>query len=136
MFRRLLVPTDLTDATLPALSAVLNLAPQAAHIDLLHVIERIPNVPDAELRVFYDRLEHDAHTRMRSFVETLQLRERYTVECHVALGRRADDIVRFSQSARSDLILLQHRPNGALLGSLSYRVSVLAPCSVLLLKNA
>lgn len=134
MFNRLLVPTDLTDATSRALSVAVDVASERAHIDVLHVIERIPNLPDFELRLFYERLQHDGQTRLEALVKGLHLRTGQTIESHLLVGRRADEIVRFSQAAASDLVILHHRPDGALLGSISYRVSVLAPCSVLLLK--
>jgi nucleotide-binding universal stress UspA family protein len=136
MFQRLLVPTDLTDATLGAIDVALGLAaPRGAQIALLHVIERVPNLEDREMRTFYDRLERDAQKRMRELAGKAGQSGEVELVAHVVLGRRADEIVRFAEAGGTDLIILQHESDrGALLGSIAYKVSILAPCSVLILK--
>lgn len=61
MFQRILVPTDLTDESRQSLNLALALAsPTGARVILLHVIERIPNLDDQELRTFYDQLVRTA----------------------------------------------------------------------------
>jgi nucleotide-binding universal stress UspA family protein len=136
MFQRLLVPTDLTEATQRAIDVALGLAsPRGAQIGLLHVIERIPNLDDSEMRTFYDRLERDAQARMRELSAKAGVSGDVEVVPYVVLGRRADEIVRFAEAGGTDLIILQHESDrGALLGSIAYKVSILAPCSVLILK--
>jgi nucleotide-binding universal stress UspA family protein len=136
MFRRILVPTDLTDESRQALDLALALAsPAGAHVTLLHVIERIPNLDDRELRSFYDQLEHDGRSRLHDLSASAHQPGNVEIEHLVLFGRRAEEIVRTAEDSNCDLVILQHASDQRpLLGSISYKVSVLAPCSVLLLK--
>jgi nucleotide-binding universal stress UspA family protein len=136
MFRRILVPTDLTDASRSALDKALALAsPDGAQVLLLHVVERIPNLEDAELRTFYSQLEHDAKARLRTLAGGAHVSGKVELIQEVLFGRRAEEIVRACEDETCDLVILQHSTTDTpLLGSISYKVSVLAPCSVLLLK--
>lgn len=136
MFQRILVPTDLTDESRPALDLALALAsPTGARVILLHVIERIPNLDDRELRSFYDQLERDARLRLHQLAGNAHQPGKVEIVETVLFGRRAEEIVRTAHDSNSDLVILQHSTIEApLLGSISYKVSVLAPCSVLLLK--
>ena len=53
MYRRILVPTDLTNRTLESLEAASNIAaPGDARITLLHVIETIAGAEDKEVAAF------------------------------------------------------------------------------------
>ena len=136
MFRRILVPTDLTDASRSALDKALALAsPDGAQVLLLHVVERIPNLEDAELRTFYNQLERDAKARLRTLAAGAHVSGKVEIVEEVLFGRRAEEIVRVSEDENCDLVILQHATTDTpLLGSISYKVTVLAPCSVLLLK--
>jgi nucleotide-binding universal stress UspA family protein len=136
MFQRLLVPTDLSDASRRAIDLALALAsPQGAEVTLLHVIERIPNLEDRELRTFYQQLERDARSRLRELAAHAHSPGDVAIVQEVAIGRRSDEIIEMAEDRHADLIILQHaQDQRPLLGSISYRVTVLAPCSVLLLK--
>ncbi len=137
MFQRILVPTDLTDSTHGALSLAVDLARRryASQITVLHAIARIPNLPDRELRDFYERLEHVACDRIASLLTDITGTDDVAITHRVVMGRPADEIVRFAEEDKTDLIVLQHGPGEARLGSVSYKVSATAPCSVLLLKH-
>jgi nucleotide-binding universal stress UspA family protein len=138
MFQRILVPTDLTDATDPSLKLAVSLARlrYGSRVSLLHVIERIPNLDDHELRAFYERLEHDACVRMRQMLANVSGTDEVAITHHVVMGRRAEEIVRYAGSNEMDLIILNHGPEPATpFGSVSYKVGILAPCSVLVAKN-
>jgi nucleotide-binding universal stress UspA family protein len=136
MFHRILVPTDLTDASQRGLDTALSLtSPQHAQVTLLHVIERIPNLDDHELRTFYDRLERDARTRLGEVVAHAHLPGHVEIVQELVVGRRADEIIEMATERNADLIVLQHgQDEHPLLGSISHNVSVLAPCTTLLLK--
>jgi nucleotide-binding universal stress UspA family protein len=136
MFQRILVPTDLTDESRQALDRALALAsPKGATVILLHVIERIPNLDDRELRSFYDQLERDSRARLHAMSGSAHQPGDVEIDSMVVFGRRAEEIVRTADDASCDLIILQHTVASApMLGSISYKVSMLAPCSVLLLK--
>jgi nucleotide-binding universal stress UspA family protein len=136
MFERILVPTDLTDESRQALDLALALAsPTGARVILLHVIERIPNLDDRELRTFYDQLERESRSRLHALIGGAHKPGDVEIEQSVLFGRRAEEIVRTAEDSNCDLVILRHSTDGTpLLGSISYKVSVLAPCSVLLLK--
>jgi nucleotide-binding universal stress UspA family protein len=70
MFQRILVPTDLTEGTHRALALAVDFARLrfGSQVTLLHVIERVPKLPDRELRDFYERLEHVACGRIRNLI--------------------------------------------------------------------
>lgn len=136
MFQRILVPTDLTEESRQALDLALALAsPAGARVILLHVIERIPNLDDRELRTFYDRLERDSRLRLHALSGSAHQPGNVEIEQTVLFGRRAEEIVRTAEDSNCDLIILKHATDARpVLGSISYKVGVLAPCSVLLLK--
>ena len=136
MFRRVLVPTDLTDRTVAALQAGVSLAEPNGELTLLHVIETVPNVPYEELQAFYSRLEARALSRMAAFVGRIGGPGPRVLQ-EVVYGRRADEIVRFAVQRHCDLIVLaSHRVDPAAhdWGTLSYKVGILSPCAVLLVK--
>lgn len=136
MFQRILVPTDLTDESRQALDLALALAsPTGARVVLLHVIERIPNLNDSELRGFYDQLERDSRSRLHTLSGSAHQPGDVEIEQTVVFGRRAEEIIRTAEDSNCDLIILRHSADSKpLLGSISYKVTVLAPCSVFLLK--
>jgi universal stress protein A len=138
MFQRILVPTDLTDATHRAAAMAVDLARRrfGSQVTLLHVIARVPNLPDRELRDFYERLEHVACGRIKSLLADIAGTDDVAITHQIVMGKPADEIVRFAEANQSDLIVLQHGPDESRLGSVSYKVSVTAPCSVMLLKGA
>jgi nucleotide-binding universal stress UspA family protein len=136
MFQRILVPTDLTDSTHRALALAVDFARLrfGSHVTLLHVIERVPNLPDRELRDFYQRLEHVARARIQNVLADISGTGDVSITHHIAMGRPADEIVQYAERNEIDLIVLQHDEDHARFGSVSYKVSVTAPCSVMLLK--
>ena len=136
MFQRILVPTDLTDESREALDLALALAsPAGARVMLLHVIERIPNLNDSELRGFYDQLERDSRSRLHALSGSAHQPGDVEIEQTVLFGRRAEEIIRTAEDSNCDLIILKHSTEAKpALGSISYKVTVLAPCSVFLLK--
>jgi universal stress protein A len=137
MFQRILVPTDLTDTTHGALALAVDLARRRfdSRITVLHVIARIPNLSDRELRDFYERLEHVACGRIASLLSDIAGTDDVKIAHQVVMGKPADEIVQYAANDKTDLIVLQHGEDESRLGSVSYKVSVTAPCSVLLLKN-
>jgi universal stress protein A len=137
MFQRILVPTDLTESTHGALALAVDLARRrfGSQITVLHAIARIPNLPDRELRDFYERLEHVACGRITNLLADIAGTDDVKITHRVVIGKPADEIVQFAEQDQTDLIVLHHGEDESRLGSVSYKVSVTAPCSVLLLKN-
>jgi nucleotide-binding universal stress UspA family protein len=137
MFGRILVATDLTPATRNSLRVALELARHdEGEVLLVHVIRRIPGLPDRELREFYQRLEREARLQMHELSAPFARERGVEIGCEVVMGQPAHELVRIARTRGVELIVLAHREGGgrAPLGSVSYRVGHLAPCSVLLLK--
>jgi len=139
VFQNIVIPLDLTDKHRQAVAIAAELAGQSGGtLTLLHVIEKIPGLSDEEERGFYARLERSARTHLANYAESLAARQ---IKAHVEVfcGQRAPEIARYAQEKGADLIILsaprldpQHPAAGW--GSLSYRVGILAPCPVLLVK--
>lgn len=139
MFQKILVPTDLTDRTIKALEIAMNVAaPGTSQITLFHVIETIAGAEDDELSGFYRKLEQRALKRMNDIVRDAG-GERARVDIEVRYGKRADEVLRHAGERQADLIVLPSHPPDlsrprVSLGTMSYKLGVLAPCSVLLVK--
>lgn len=138
-FRHILIPSDLTDRTETALimARKLGLASNS-RVTLLHVIETIDGLKSKELKSFYARLERKAGAALTTFARRAP-NGTAGVEVAVGYGRRADQIVDFAGANAVDLIVLaSHRVNPSMenrdWGSISYKVSILAQCPVLLVK--
>lgn len=138
-FRHILIPTDLTARTESAVAMAGKLAlPSSSRVTLLHVIETIDGLTSKELKSFYARLERKARSALTTFVRGAT-QGLAPVDAAVVFGRRADQIVRFAAANDVDLIVLaSHRVNPSMenrdWGSISYKVSILAQCPVLLVK--
>jgi nucleotide-binding universal stress UspA family protein len=138
MFRKILMPLDLTDKHKKALDTAAELAGSGGEITLVHVIELIHGVSVEEEKDFYDRLEQAAREQLARYAAVLGSRQ---VPCRqeILFGGRALEIVRLARESGTDLIVLTApaaepgQPDVGL-GSLSYKVGVFAPCPVLLVR--
>lgn len=137
MFHKILLPVDLTDKHQPAIRTAIELAQShGGEIILFHVIESIAGVPLTES--FYKKLTHVA----QSFLSRLQreVNER-GVRCQykVVIGHRVQDSAAYASESGADLIIVtapkfDAQSPAPSLGSLSYRISIMAPCPVLIVK--
>ena len=146
MFRKILVPVDFTEKNEAAVRVALEMAAlpgksegeTEAEVVLLHVIETIDHLEPAEVEGFYRNLEARSAARMFTLEERFKeagVRARH----EVLVGKRAETVVRYAEENGIDLILLsshkvdrQHPALG--IGSLSYRIAIVANCPVLLVK--
>ena len=139
MFKRILVPVDLTQKSLAAVDLAYDLAVQSgAEVILLHVIETIEHVQFDELRPFYQRLEQSAKQGLQEFSERFQ-EKGLSVDQTVIYGHRTSEIVDYATENRVDLIIMaSHRIDpdrpGHDWSSISYAVAILSPVPVLLVK--
>jgi nucleotide-binding universal stress UspA family protein len=139
MFKRILVPVDLTDKNASALLYASKIAGQyRAKVTLVHVIETVKNIPLKEMKDFYKRLERNAKQKMKALGDRLD-QEEISVEQEIIYGNRTEEIVKYAQENRIDLVILSshkvdlaHPAEGW--GTISYKVAILAPCPVLLVK--
>ena len=140
MFKCLLLPLDLTDKHDKVVQTAAELAIQSGgSVTLLHVIELIPGLSREEDRAFYDRLEKSAQKHLDRIAQSLAAKQ---VPHHSAIlfGHRVQETVRFAQEKNSDLIVLTSPtfdPAQPAVGwaSLSFKISVLSPVPVLLVKG-
>jgi nucleotide-binding universal stress UspA family protein len=138
MFKRILVPLDLTDRHQPALDVATELARRSGgEVTLLHVIEVIPGLPVDEEKTFYQRLENIGRHHLQRHAAMLATKQ---IACRdkIVIGNRAAEIVRYAEG-NADLIILtapRLTPENvrAGWGSLSHKISLLVLCPVLLVK--
>jgi nucleotide-binding universal stress UspA family protein len=138
MFKKILVPLDLTDKHRPALAIAAELAQQSGgKVTLLHVIEVIPALSRDEESVFYNRLERTARDHLKQNAGTFA-DHHIPFQNEILFGNRAQEIARYAAEACADLIVLTAPRIGpddpASWGSMSYKVGILARCPVLLVK--
>ncbi len=142
MFRKILIPVDFSEKNEAALEAALQMAlhpdRQEPEVTLLHVIETIEHISFEEMGDFYRGLETRAEAKLSVMEE--RFRAAGVKAFHETLyGKRAETIVRYAEERSFDLILLSShkvdRDHPALgLGTISYRIAIVARCAVLLVK--
>ncbi|MCA9063381.1 MAG: universal stress protein [Planctomycetaceae bacterium] len=142
-FRNILLPLDFTPKNQMAMEVAFEMAVrEPAAVTLLHVIETIHDPqtePDDELQQFYSRLESRAEDeleyRARRFEEA-----GVRVFRRIRFGPRPGEIVRFADEHTIDLIVMSShavdRDHPATsLATISYQVSVLCSCPIMLVKQ-
>ena len=140
MFKNILVPTDFLDNDQHALDIAVKLCSvDSGKISLLHVIEVIQNTTFEEFEDFYSGLEKRSFEGLNAIVDRLEAIETTVVEPQVVYGNRTREVVRYAEDNNVDLIImkshkidLEERSQGW--GTISYKVSILAQCPVLLVK--
>jgi len=139
MFKKILLPLDLTEKHQAALKMAAELAGQNhGEALLVHVVEVIPGLLGAEERGFYQRLEQVARAHLTRLAAMLT-RKKVPVHTEIIVGQRVPEIVRFAAAKGVDLILLtsptfQPEHPGAGLGSMAWKIGLVASCPVLLVK--
>ena len=140
MFKRLLLPLDLTEKHANVVAIAAELATQSGgRVTLLHVIELIPGISRDEDPVFYGRLERAAKAHLDKIGTDFELK---SVPWQAALhfGHRVEATVRYAKEQSSDLTILTSptfdpENPAASWGSLSFKLSVLSTTPVLLVKG-
>ena len=137
-FRRILVPTDLTDRTARALEVTAKLAGNRSRVTLLHVVQTVPGLAFDDLRPAYEKLRDRAARKMAAIANRV-IAPGLDLEIRIDYGPRAETIVKTAVAMGADLIVLpSHRVNPAMIGrdwgTISYKVGILAQCPVLLVK--
>ena len=139
MFNNILVPTDLSEKSEKALDIALQMSTTDDHrIYLLHVIETLQSDEDDEFQSFYEKLADRALRKMDEMIKKYEEKEDI-IDSEIAYGNRSMEIIRFAQEYHIDLIVLgSHRieniePSDGW-ATISYKVGILSPCPVLLVK--
>src|SRR5262245_366077 len=139
VFKRILVPIDLSGRTTRTIDVALELA-RATHalVTLCHVIQSVRDVPSAELRKFYRRLEATSARTLARVAKRFTACE-VPVDTVVCIGEPAREIVRLAAGRRTDLIVMgSHKVRAGRWstgwGTISYKVGIFCRCPVLLVK--
>lgn len=139
MFRRILVPIDLSGGNVRTLRTALDLARTArARVTLLHVIQQVADAPVRELAPFYRRLVKASERRLTQAARPFT-RAGCRMTTEVCIGQPARDILRTAARMRADLIVMgSHRvrpgqPSSGW-GTTSYKVGLLCQSPILLVK--
>lgn len=138
MFDHILVPVDFTDKNAKALDVAIDMAKlYHSRLTLLHVIETL-EYEDTELKPFYESLESTAWSKLKPMAEQCTKANIEVIQ-DVVFGRRAVCIVDYASEKQADLLILNshrissdHPPQNLL--TLSYQVSIMCQCPVLLVK--
>jgi nucleotide-binding universal stress UspA family protein len=139
MFRHILVPIDLGDRQRRALRVARDLALHSrSRVTLLHVIHHVPDLPLAEMRGFYRRLEKTSRQRLAVAAEEFTARG-VPVRAQVTIGEPAREILRVAAAEKVDLLVMgSHslKPGRSERGwgTTSYKVGLVCRCPVLLVK--
>jgi nucleotide-binding universal stress UspA family protein len=135
MFGHIIVATDLQPSTRMSLRAACDLLRSDGQVVLVHVIRRIPGLPAAD--EVYDRLEATASVQMLDLASWIERERGVDITCLTSVGSAGQEIARLAAERGADLVVLAHDPadDPATLGSVSYQVTHLAPCAVLVLKT-
>ena len=139
MFKHILVPTDLTEKTMQALSIAVKMAlHDDSRVTLLHVIEMIEDSEFSEFEDFYEKLKRRAEKKMSRMTGEYGDKS-LVIGSEIVYGKRIRDIVNFAKGNEIDLIVLNsHRVSvdsaAQGWGTISYKVSILAHCPVMLVK--
>ena len=137
-FHHFLVPTDYSSKSIRAARTAIEMAsPSGGRVMLLHVIQTIQDAGYDEFREFYDGLLARARERMDAMIGELE--SDVPLEQHVVFGPPVGAIIGFAEEQQVDLIVVgSHRINPGNqaegFGTISYKVGVLAPCPVLIVK--
>lgn len=139
LFNHLVVPLDFTEKNAAAMQIAHSLATQnRSRVTLLHVIETINGSEDQSVTDFYDALKSDATKQMAeraaSFANSAVL-----LQQEIVLGKPASAIVEYVVREQADLVVLSSHPvtldqSPKGWATISYQVSLLCPCPVMLVK--
>jgi len=138
MYRRILLPLDLSAEHGPAFEAAGSLIEESGTLLLLHVIESVAGLADDETADFYAPLRSRAREQLADWARALE-GHGARVQTELRTGKRGPAVVRYAVEERCDLIAITSRPAdperpGWGFGTTSHQVALMAPCSVLLVR--
>jgi nucleotide-binding universal stress UspA family protein len=139
MFKKILVPVDLTKKNKKALDIAVKIAlHDKSKIFLLHVVETIAYTSFSEFEEFYRTLEERAEKYINTLI-TRYKKNNLPIEGKISLGNRVVEILSFAGKNKIDLIVMNsHRINpkepAEDWGTISHKVGILSQCPVMLVK--
>ena len=139
VFRSIMLPVDFSQKGEQAVSIALKLARDSgARVKILHVVEEIAGVAKEEVAELYGTLRKNAQARIDE-IGTRFGKSGVDAEVEVVIGKPGKEIVRRVIDGQFDLLVLRshcidpQNPETPW-GTLSYQVSLVCPCPVLLVK--
>lgn len=140
-FAHLLVPLDFTSKNLTALDVGFEIAAHnRSKITLLHVVQTLADSDDdADVESFYRKLEQQAMDELAGSAERFQ-DAGLSIAYKTRRGDRSAEIVACADEHNCDLIVMSSHPidpetlSPPSLWTVSYKVSILCRCPILLLK--
>ncbi len=140
MFKNILVPTDLTDKSIKALEIAAGMRKETPfRITLLHVVETIDDDEgEEEFHAFYNKLADRAGKKMAELVNEYGT-DKIDIHTEIIYGKRVPEIVKYASVKDIDLIILSSHKLENMesmdgWATISYRVGILAPCPVMMVK--
>jgi nucleotide-binding universal stress UspA family protein len=139
MYKNILVPTDLADKSELSIHTALTMASQNhGSVQLLHVVEKVGDDADEEIEDFYLKLAEKANHKLSDWQNRFKTDfVDVPIDITILVGKRAQEILKFSQERDVDLIVMTSRTFNKEeqgLGTLSHQVSLFAPVSVLVVR--
>jgi universal stress protein A len=142
-FSHIIVPVDFTERNRTTLARALEIArPAQSQVSLLHVIEEVPYAEDEQIDAFCAMLRRRAEQKMQELAEGASANpDAGRLNTEIIIGRRGPEIVRYAVENQVDLVVMSSHAielNDLSAGwaTLSYQVSIICPCSVLLVKES
>ena len=140
MFKNILVPTDLTEKSIKALEIAVGMKKKdSCRITLLHVVETIDDDEgEEEFSEFYKKLADRSVKKMARLANKYET-DKIDIRTEIIYGKRVPEIVKYATAKEIDLIILSsHRLESVESmdgwATISYRVGILAPCPVMMVK--
>lgn len=135
----ILVPVDFTDKNRTAIEIAQQLAAQSGgRITLLHVIEFIDFPDDDEIASFYEKLQKRSEQELDKLLSLFGQTD-IDVTVDTVINRRSKGIVLYAMENDVDLIVMTSHPidpsHHQGWATISYQVSAMCPCSVMLIKQ-
>jgi nucleotide-binding universal stress UspA family protein len=140
LFNHILVPVDFTEKNKAAIAAAQELARQsAARVSLLHVIEFIDFPDDDEISSFYEKLQRRSEQELDNLLKLFK-DDSLDVSVETIINNRAKGIALYAADNDVDLIVMSSHPvspekRGHSWSTISYQVSAICQCSILLVKQ-
>ena len=140
LFNHILVPVDFSEKNATAFEIAKQIALQnAARVSLLHVIEVLDLSDDDEVSEFYEKMRQRSDRQLQALVPCLA-DENLDVEYATLVGNRSREIATYAEQNAVDLIVMGSHPIEPDLpnrgwSTISYQVSALCRCSILMVKQ-
>lgn len=139
IFRKILVPVDLSDRHDRALAIAAELAASSGgEVTLLHVVQEIHGLPREAEPGLYGKLEALSRRHLDRLLDRLRGRA-VEVRCVIRVGEPGPEVLRYAREEHAELLVLaSHSVDPVVPGgewaSLSHLLGIVAPCPVLLVK--